>query len=137
MYLRFYNTSFPISDVIDEENRVMKDLGELHLKEQHTNLLFHLLTDETSDVLKKVNNAISAIPPNISINPDVKLIFTNISKAAASYFRMNNTLKPPSLFNFVPHLLSDPFSLRPISHFTKYRSGGNFVFLEKYLNCKD
>lgn len=126
-YLRFYNTLFLVSDVIDEENRVMKDLGELHLKEQHTNLLFHLLREETGDVLKKINDALSAFPPNISVDPDVKLIFANFSKTTASYFRVNNTLKPPSIFNFLPHLLSDASSLRPIYHFTKHRSGGSSI----------
>lgn len=112
----------------------MKDLGQLHLKEQHTDLLFRLLKEETSDVLKKVNDALAALPSNISSDPDVKMIFANFSKTTALYFRMNGALKPPSVFDFLPHLLSDASSLRPIYHFSKNRSGGIYFTCVKYIS---
>lgn len=130
---QIYNLHFFIADVIDEENRVMKDLGELHLKEQHINMLFHSLKEETGDVLRKINDVVSALSPNASADPELKQIFANFSKAASSYSKMKNSLKPPSVSHFLPHLLIDNDSLLPLYHASKNRSGGTVYFLCKFL----
>lgn len=111
-------------DLFSEEQSIMKRLGELHIKEQHLSLWFRLLKEETSIALHRLNYMLASLPSNYSTNFEIQKMLNNFSKIASLYLEPNGVLKPPTIFQFLPHLLSNSSSLQPLYYFSKHRSGG-------------
>ena len=51
-------------------------------------------------------------------------------KSSRILFKDNNVLQLPSIYNFMPHLLDSPSSLKPALHISKEREGGK-LYLEE------
>ncbi len=99
----------------------MRRLGELHMREQHLNLGFRQLKEDTSMLLDRLTSVLSVLPlGNYSADHELQLIL----KLTSSHLRSYDALKPPNVYHFLPHLLFNDSSLRPHYQSSKNRTGG-------------
>lgn len=55
-------------------------------------------------------------------------LLNSSQKSSRILFKDNNVLQLPSIYNFMPHLLDSPSSLKPALHISKEREGVSLVF---------
>lgn len=53
---------------------------------------------------------------------------TDFKNSSRLFFDNQNVLQLPSIYNFMPHLMDSPGSLKPALHVSKDRQGGMYVF---------
>lgn len=113
-------------ELYGEEQRIMRQLGRLHIKEQHLNLWFQMLKEETSATFDQLNNAVSLLSNNTT-DTDVHRVLKNLSNSTLSFMYPNDLLKPPTVYHFLPHLLSNFSSLLPAYRWSRNRFGMSTV----------
>lgn len=110
----------------------MRQLGRLHIKEQHLNLWFQMLKEETSATFDQLNNAVSLLSNNTT-DTDVHRVLKNLSNSTLSFMYPNDLLKPPTVYHFLPHLLSNFSSLLPAYRWSRNRFGSKKFYVDAII----
>ena len=59
----------------------------------------------------------------------------NFENSSRILFEGQNVLRLPSIYNFMPHLMDSPDSLKPALHISKDRQGGELHIILLILSC--
>lgn len=104
-------------------------LAEYQLRTQYLESMYRARQEDVavlSHYLGMVNDPSAAAGNTTSLSsvlealsPDVRTVVKNITGSAASQTRLPSSLHLPSVYNFLPHLLDDPNSLKPAFHLVR------------------
>lgn len=101
---------------IHEETSLQNSIAELQAKLQHLNAKY-LSSQEEINLL---THQLSQLLENSHTLPDLQFLINNGTSN-------NTSIKLPSIYNFLPHLLDEPNSLRPAFFQGKGRVGASVV----------
>lgn len=110
---------------LSSEEVLMQRLAELQVRLQYLDSMYRARQEDVQLLARQIgtDNTSSTPGPLVTLRPEVKQMLKNMSG-----MRFTNGLFPttairlPSVYNFLPHLLDDPTSLRPAYLLSKGRS---------------
>ncbi|XP_065205041.1 alpha-1,3-mannosyl-glycoprotein 4-beta-N-acetylglucosaminyltransferase B-like [Planococcus citri] len=105
-------------ELSDAEHHLITRMGELHVKEKYLDYQYHSLEEQTTNMLSKLNYILTT-NPNIT-TAQIQNMLKNITD---EYSQSKFSLKPPSIFDFLPHLSINFSSLQPFYRISKGRQG--------------
>ncbi|XP_046468429.1 alpha-1,3-mannosyl-glycoprotein 4-beta-N-acetylglucosaminyltransferase B [Neodiprion pinetum] len=104
------------SPEMHEETSLQNNIAELHAKLQHLNAKYMNSQEE----INLLSHQLSQLLDSSHTLPDIQFLINNGSSN-------NTSIKLPSIYNFLPHLLYDANSLRPAFFQGKGRTGASVV----------
>lgn len=113
-----------------QEQAVVQKIAELQLKLQHLDSMYrereedvHILSQHLGQLLTEIT-----IPPGnnfpLQLSPEARILLRNMTGLKPKGGDSTQLLRLPSAYQFLPHLLLNPSSLRPALCLSKGRSGG-------------
>lgn len=120
-----------VSDVRTEQT-LLQRLAELQVKIQYLDTMFRTRQEDIQQLSQHIDQTIidnlTFSLPTHELKTEIKQLIKNMSGLhAAAGINPPVTLRLPSSYNFMPHLLDDPNSLRLAYQLTKNRNGVSMV----------
>lgn len=124
------NELFFVSDARTEQS-LLQRLAELQVKIQYLDTMFRTKQEDIQQLSQHIdqtdNLTALSFPPH-ELKPELKQLIKNMSGTqAVTGISPPVTLRLPSPYNFLPHLLDDPNSLRLAYQLSKNRNGVSMV----------
>jgi alpha-1,3-mannosylglycoprotein beta-1,4-N-acetylglucosaminyltransferase A/B len=108
--------NFSYTSDIHDESLLQNSIAELQIKLEH----LHSKYVTSQEEIQLLSYQLVQMAEGAPLIPDVQIFINN------SNYNITN-IKLPSIYNFLPHLLNDPNSLRPAFIHSKGRSGVSIV----------
>lgn len=112
-----------------QEQAVVQRMAELQLKLQHLEAMYrereedvHVLTQQLAQLLLPSASNLSYSP--LSLSPEARTLLRNMTGLRPGGGDSVHLLRLPSAYQFLPHLLLSPSSLRPALTISRGRVGG-------------
>lgn len=103
----------------EEEKALLKDIGELRIKLQYLQTLHQLQRQDMFTLQQNLNRYFQS-----SQNKEASEVLFNITNYDLILSNSSIVIKPPTVYNFLPHLAWNPSSLRPALRLSKGRTEG-------------
>lgn len=116
---------------MSQEQAVVQRMAELQLKLQHLEAMYrereedvHVLTQQLAQLLLPSTSNMSYSP--LALSPEARTLLRNITGLRPGGGDSAHLLRLPSAYQFLPHLLLSPSSLRPALTISRGRVGGQY-----------
>jgi len=110
---------------LSQEKALVQRLAELQAKLQHLDSMHQARQEEVHILSQHLGTLLAADGNNsslYSLSPEVRLLLRNLTGLQRG--DSTQLLRLPSVYDFLPHLLDSPSSLRPAFCLSRGRTGG-------------
>lgn len=122
---------------LSQEKALVQRLAELQAKLQHLDSMHQARQEEVHILSQHLGTLLAADGNNSSLylplSPEVRLLLRNLTGLQRG--DSTQLLRLPSVYDFLPHLLDSPSSLRPAFCLSRGRTGGRATSYAQSRTC--